>query len=388
MQFVAYVYRAFKYRIYPTSAQASLLSKHFGCVRWLYNRSLELKTTAWTERKENITRYQLSAELPALKSSDETCWLKEVNAQSLQQALVNLDTAYVKFFRSGAKFPKFKSKHGVQSFQVPQHASIQGSYIKLPKIGQVRAKIDRDYVGGIKTVTISRTTTGKYFASVLCDDGVELPAKKPVSEAGTIGIDLGLKHFATLSDGRKIDNPRPLRRRLKRLARAQRIQARRTKGGKNRDKQRRVVARCHEKVANTRKDFLHKLTTSLVRDNQTDTFAIEDLAVSNMMKNHRLALSIADAGWGTFRTLLQYKAERAGKNVLVISRFDPSSKACTCGILNKDLKLSDRVWTCECGRVHDRDLNAARNIKRFALHPQNRSVPRDTRESTPEETSP
>jgi len=371
LRLIAVVFNAFKYRIYPTPQQVSLLSKHFGCVRWLYNRSLASKITAWTERKENITRYQLSAELPALKASEETCWLKEVNAQSLQHTLVNLDAAYVKFFRGKTGFPKFKSKHGPQSFQVPQYACISEAHIKIPKVGLIQAKIDREPIGSIKTVTISRTPSGKYFASVLCDDGLSTPEKLPVTETGTIGIDLGLKHFAVLSTGERVTNPRFLKKSLRKLRRKQRMLARRKKDSKNRNKARRAVALSYEKVANRRKDFLHKLTTRLVRDNQTDTFALEDLTVSNMLKNPRLARCISDAGWSEFRRQLEYKAERAGKNVLVIGRFEPSSKACPCGLVNKELKLSDRVWTCSCGLTHDRDLNAAQNIKRFALHPQN-----------------
>ena len=228
------------------------------------------------------------------------------------------------------------------------------------------------------------TPTGKYFASVLCDDGKDLPAKQPVTEAGTVGIDLGLKHFATLSTGEKVANPRHLNKRLKRLRRAQRRFSRRKRGSSNRNKQRKVVARIHEQVANCRNDFLHKLTTRLVGDNQTDSLAIEDLAVGNMMKNRRLARSIGDAGWGEFRRQLEYKTEREGKNLLVIGRFEPSSKSCSCGIVNRYLKLSDRQWTCACGATHDRDQLAANNIKKFALHPQN-FIGRGTPEFTPVE---
>jgi len=367
------MFKATQYRIYPNAEQEVLLSKHFGCCRWLWNRSLAAKIEAWTERKENISRYQLSAGIPALKKAEETAWLKEVNSQSLQSALVNLDMAYTRFFREKKGFPKFKSKHHRQSFQVPQSGVVGENFVQIPKVGKLKASISRQVEGRVKTITISRNATGKYFASVLVEDGTEAAEKMPVTEAGTVGIDLGLLTFATLSTGEKIENPRPLKKRLKRLARAQRIQSRRTKGGANRNKARKCVARIHERVANARKDFLHQTTTRLVNDNQVDSFAIEDLAVANMCKNHRLARSIADAGWGTFRTLLEYKAERAGKNVLVIGRFEPSSKTDhKSGKVNRDLKLSDRVIHHEDGTTTCRDINAAINIKAFALHPQNK----------------
>jgi len=374
------------YRIYPNAEQETLLSKHFGCVRWIYNKGLASKVEAWTVRKENLSRFDIQATLPELKKAEETAWLKEVNSQSLQAALANLDMAYTRFFREKKGFPKFKSKHHRQSFQIPQSGVVGENFVQIPKVGKLKASISRQVEGRVKTITISRNATGKYFASVLVEDGTEVPEKMPVTEAGTVGIDLGLTTYATLSTGEKIENPRPLKKRLKRLARAQRIQSRRAKGGANRNKARKRVARIHERVANTRKDFLHQTTTRLVRDNKTDSFAIEDLAVANMCRNHRLARSIADAGWGTFRALLEYKAERAGKNVLVIGRFEPSSKTDhKSGKVNRGLKLSDRVIRHEDGTTTCRDLNAAINIKAFALRPQNKSVASEGREITPEE---
>jgi putative transposase len=365
------VFASTRYRIYPNSAQSILLSKHFGCVRWIYNRGLASKKEAWEERGESLGRFHIQATLPVLKNAAETAWLKEVNSQSLQAALANLDMAYTRFFREKKGFPKFKSKHHRQSFQVPQFGVVGKDFIQIPKVGKIKASISREIFGSAKTITISRTCTGKYFASVLFDDGLGIPEKIPVTESGTIGVDLGIKDFAVLSNGERVPNPKNTKVSANKLRRSQRRLSRRIKGSNNRNKQRKIVARIHEQVANRRKDFLHKLTTRLVRDNQTDTFAIEDLAVNNMVKNRRLARSISDAGWGEFRRQLEYKAERAGKNVLVIGRFEPSSKACSCGKINAGLKLSDRVWTCECGQTHDRDLLAAQNIKRFALHPQN-----------------
>jgi putative transposase len=381
------MFRATKYRLYPNAEQEVLLSKHFGCVRWLYNRSLASKKEAWEVEKRNVTRYDFSAEIPKLKQAQDTAWLKEVNSQSLQAALVNLDMAYTRFFREKKGFPRFKSKHHRQSFQVPQSGEVGEDFVQIPKVGKLKASISRQVEGRIKTITISKTLTGKYFASVLVDDGTEIPEKLPATEAGTVGIDLGLKHYAVLSTGEVVANPRPLKKRLRRLRRAQRRLSKRTKGSNNRQKQRRVVARIHERATNTRNNFLHKLTTRLVRDNQTDSFAIEDLAISNMCKNHRLARSMADAGWGTFRQFLEYKAERAGKNVLVIGRFEPSSKTDhKSGAYLPDLKLSDREIRHTDGTTTCRDLNAAINIKRFALHQQNKSVAAEGREITPVET--
>lgn len=381
------MFRATKYRLYPNAEQEVLLSKHFGCVRWLFNRALASKKEAWEIEKRNVTRYDLSAELPSLKKAEETSWLKEVNSQSLQAALVNLDMAYTRFFREKKGFPKFKSKHHRQSFQVPQSGVVGENYVQIPKVGKLKASISRPTEGKTKTITISKTPTGKYFASVLSETDEEFPYRLPVTEAGTVGIDLGLKSFAVLSTGEVVANPRPLKKRLKRLQRAQRRMSRRVKGGNNLAKQRRLVARIHERVANTRKDFLHKLTTRLANDNQVDSLAIEDLAVANMCKNHRLARSIADAGWGTFRTFLEYKAERAGKNVLVVGRFEPSSKTDhKSGAYLPNLTLKDRVIRHADGTETCRDLNAAINIKRFALHPQNKSVASEGREITPVET--
>ena len=378
------MFSAAKYRIYPTADQEILLSKHFGCVRWVYNSSLEKKIKAWEENKESLSRFDLQRIVVSLKRQTATSWLKEVNSQSLQAALVNLDMAYTRFFRSKSGFPKFKSKNSEQSFQVPQFGSVGENFIKILKVGKLRASISLHPEGRVKTITISKTTTGKYFASVLCETDEPTPEKLPVTEAGTLGIDLGLKHFAVLSTGEKIENPRHFKKGLRKLRRASRRHSKKAKCGKNRDKSRKRLALVHEKISNQRKDFLQKLTSRLVNDNQVDSFAIEDLAVSNMVKNHHLARAISDAGWGEFRRQLEYKAERKGKNILVIGRFEPSSKACPCGQVSRELKLSDRIWTCSCGLEHDRDINAARNIKRFALHPQN-FIGRDTPEYTLEE---
>jgi putative transposase len=372
------VQRAYKYRLYPNNAQKTLFAKHFGCCRWIYNWALNRKIQTYQLTKKSIHRYKLNVELPKLKKAEDTAWLSEVNSQSLQQELIYLELAYARFFREKKGFPKFKSKHGHQSFGCPQGVKVGKSDISFPKIGSVKAVISRTFKGKIKTVTVSMTPTGKYFASVLVDDGKELPITKKYSEKTTVGIDLGLTHFATLSTGEKIANPRHLKQNLARLKREQRRLSRRVKGSNRRNKQRIKVARIHERVANIRQDFLHKLSTRLVSENQA--LAFETLNITGMLRNHKLARHIADAGWNTFVQFSAYKLLWNGKTMLRIGRFDPSSKLCDCGEINRELKLSDRAWTCgKCNRTHDRDIQAARNIKRLALHPKN-FVPQDMRE--------
>jgi putative transposase len=291
--------------MYPNREQATLISKHFGCVRWIYNWALAAKTKAWADSKKRVSRYDLDKQLPILKKTTETEWLKEVNAQSLQQAIVHLELAFDKFFKEKKGYPKFKSKRdNHQSFSVPQSTEVdfESQSIYLPKIGWARLALSRTFNGQAKTVTVSRTPTGKHFVSVLVDDGKGFPAQKTYSEKTTIGIDVGLAHFATLSTGEKIDNPRHLNKALRRLASAQRHLARKQKGSKNRNKQRIKVARIHERVTNCRKDFLHKLSTRLVRENQA--LAFETLNIKGMIQNRKLARHISDVAWGMFGEFL------------------------------------------------------------------------------------
>ena len=367
------------YRLYPTMEQRILFAKTAGCARYVYNHGLALKKEAWELRQERVSSAQISALLPVLKAQEETAWLKEVPSQALQQVVRHLDRAFQNFFAGRTGFPRFKSKFGRQSFTVPQKVRIEGGRIKLPKLGLVKAVIGRIPAGRIKSATISRTPTGKYFASVLSETPGGPPAKVPTTPAGTVGIDLGLTDFAVLSTGRRVANPRHLQKKLRRLKRAQRVLSRRKSGSANRNKARHRVAMIHEKVANARKDFLHKLSTSIIHDSQVDTVAIEDLAVQNMQKNARFARSISDVGWGEFRRQLAYKAERVGNNLLVIGQFEPSSKTCSCcGIIKASLGLRERTWTCLCGTVHDRDINAAINIKQFALNSVRQELPEFT----------
>jgi putative transposase len=381
------VLRAYKYRIYPNVRQEVLLSKHFGCVRYIYNWGLNKKNEYYQKERKSIGYCKLSALLPNLKK--ELKWLGEVNAKSLQQALRNLDVAFGKHFKEGRGFPKFKSKKDSrQAFGIPQYVKVdfENRMISIHKIGSIKAVFHRRFNGKIRSATFSKTPTGKYFVSILVDDDKKIPKKDGINARKAIGIDLGLSDFATLSTGEKIENPRFLEKNLAQLQRQQRKLSCKVKGSKNRDKQRLVVARLHEKITNQRNDFLHKLTHKLTHDNQVDTICVEDLNVSGMIKNRHLSRGIADVSWSKFLEFLRYKCEWYGKNLLACGRFDPSSKTCSCGAVNKNLKLSDRTWVCpDCGTViEDRDLNAAQNIKTFALQRQ-KNIGREPPESTPAE---
>ena len=355
------MFKAFQFRLYPTNCQKELISKHIGSSRFIYNLALETKTTAYLGNAVNLSRYDLQKQMVDLKKECE--WLKEVNSQSLQVALLNLDAAYSKFFK-GAGFPKYKSKHkGKQSFSVPQNVILKDDLLIIPKFKEgVKIVAHRPIKGIIKSATISITPTGKYFASILVDTKQENPIKTPVNEKTTIGIDLGIKSFLVASNGLEIENPKNLRKAQSKL---KYVQRKYSKNKGKRTKQR--LALLHEKVVNKRKDFLHKTSMKLISENQT--ICIEDLNVKGMVKNHNLAQAITDVSWSMFVDMLEYKAEWYGKNILKIGRFAPSSKYCSnCGTINKELTLQDRVWTCKsCDSVLDRDVNASINIKSFAL---------------------
>lgn len=361
--------RAYKYRIFPNDNQKNLMSSIFGQVRFVYNLGLETKISAYTGNKININCFDLTKQIKELKDT-ECPWLSESPAQSLQMSIRNLDNAYTNFFR-GKGFPKFKNKHGKQSFQLPQgaHLSENNKQIWIQKLKYVDIDLHREFTGEIKTVTVSKTVTNKYFVSILVDNKKELPVKKKILESTSVGVDLGIKDFCILSDGKKFENKDFFKSKIQELRVAQRSLCRKKRGSKHYLKQKMVVALLHEKIRNQRQDYLHKITRYLV-DNY-DTICIENLAVSNMVKNHCLSRAISDMGWGEFRTFVNYKSDWQGKNVLMIGRFDPSSKMCSsCGKINKELKLSDREWTCECGKKHDRDQNAATNIKNYGLRNQ------------------
>lgn len=369
------ILKAYKYRLYPTNSQKVLLEKHFGAVRWVYNWALQKKIETYEKESKSLSKFDLNAFLPKLKAEENTSWLKEVCAQSLQASIANLDSAYTSFFRDKKGFPKFKSKkQSKKSVQFPQGNSVLFDLhvLKVCKFTEgIKFKGKNTFEGTIKTVTISRTPTGKYFASVLVEE--EKAVKQySLDKNRAIGIDLGIKTLVTISDGRKIENHKYFIKSQIKLKKAQRKFAKKQKGSSNRNKQRIKVARIYETVTNQRKDHLHKITRQLVDENQVTTFCLETLGIKNMVKNRRLAKHISDCAWATFVMFLCYKAEWAGKNILRIGRFEPSSKTCNvCGQINKNLKLSDRIWTCLCGAVHDRDILAANNIKHFAFHPQN-----------------
>ena len=354
------MYKAFKYRLYPTEPQKELIAKHIGSSRFVYNLALETKNAAYIGAKHNYSAFDLVKQLPELKK--ELPWLKEVNSQSLQQAIQNMDIAFKKFFK-GAGFPKFKKKSNRGSFNVPQNVIVGNDLLIIPKFKDgIKMSLHRPTNGTIKSATISVTPTGKYFVSILCDTGETIKPKATIEENTSVGIDLGIKTFLVTSDGECFDNPKFLRSTLSKLKYTQR------KFSKNKGKRtKHKLAKLHEKVANQRKDFLHKTSSKLISDNQT--ICIEDLNIKGMLANHKLALSISDCGWSMFVEMLEYKAEWYGKNILKIGRFEPSSKLhANCGYINKDLKLSDREWVCpKCCEVVSRDVNASINIKNFAL---------------------
>ena len=362
---------AYKYRIYPTKAQAAALACHFGCARHVYNWALAAKDKHYQDTGKSLSKRTLQDSM-VLSKKTEFPWLCDVNSQSLLAALNNLDRAFSNFFSGRAKFPRKKKRYcGWQSFQCPQHVTVDAGVgvINLPKIKGIKAKLHRKLSGKIKTVTIKRNPSGHYFASVLVEDEVVLPVASLVIAEQTVGLDVGLTHVLIDSDGNKTDNPRFLKKSLYRLGVEQKIWARQKKGSANRAKQRRRVALLHEKTGNRRHDFIHQETAKLAVKNHATSFAVEDLHIKGMVKNRKLSRAIHDVSWGTFLTVLTYKCERYGKNLITINRFAPSSKRChECGYHNKVLPLSVREWECpSCLTVHDRDINAAKNIRLMGL---------------------
>ncbi|MEG4576801.1 RNA-guided endonuclease TnpB family protein [Microcoleus sp. N3A4] len=348
-----------KVRIYPSQAQQVPLSKAFDCARWWWNYALNLNNETYKVTGKGLSRQGYNDRLPQLKK--EFPWLAECYSQVLQSVSLNLSQAFINFFEGRAKYPNFKSKHGKQSIQYPQHVKLLDGEIKQPKIGEVKARIHRIFDGKLKTVTVSMSKAGKYYTSLLFDDG--LPEPEIGSQAKAVGIDVGLTHFAITSDGSKFDNPKPLKKHQRNLKRKQQKLSRKQKGSKRRAKTRRLVARVHERIANTRKDFQHKLSRKLVNENQV--IVVENLAVKNMVKNHNLAKAISDFGWSEFTRQLKYKAEFDGKTYLEINRFFPSSKIYHVCLNQIDsLSLDVRSWTCpSCKTHHDRDVNVAIDIR-------------------------
>jgi putative transposase len=354
--------KAVKVRLYPTESQQVHLAQAFGCVRWVWNQSLDVMTRTYKETGKSVSAMDMKKQLPLWKVEHD--WLKECYSQCLQQSVLNLGVSFRNFFEGRTGFPSFKFRHGRQSIQFPQKVLLRNqAEIKFPgKLGTVKAKIHRDLVGEIKMVTVSRLPDGRYYGSLLVDDGMEKPVAS--SEGKAIGIDLGLTDFAVTSDGSKFPNPRQLKKHEGNLKRKQRkLSRKKDKTTNKRRKAKKALARVHSKITRVREDFLHKLSRKIVNENQV--IVLEDLAVKNMVKNHNLAKAISDVGWGQFATMLKYKAESEGKVYLEVDRFFPSSHLCSNTLKRvPKMDLSVRLFDCpHCGQRHNRDINAAINIR-------------------------
>lgn len=359
--------KAYKFRIYPTCAQETLLQKTFGCTRFVYNHYLNKRMLSYEADKTTLNYYACSADLTLLKK--EIDWLREPDKFALQNALRDLDSAYCNFFRRVKQgetpgYPHFKSKHDRRRSYTTKYTNgnikVLDKHIQLPKLGKVPCRISKEVKGRILSATVSQNPSGKYFVSVLCTDIEILPME---STSAMVGIDLGIKELAITSDNQHFENHKHYVKAQKRLARLQRQLSRKSKGSANRNKARIKVARLHEHVANQRTDAIHKMTTDLVRN--YDLICTENLAVKNMVKNRRLSKAISDVAWGEVMRQLEYKCAWYGKTLVKIGRYFPSSQTCgVCGFTNRDVKnLNVRDWTCpECGAYHDRDVNAAKNI--------------------------
>ncbi|MFF5228727.1 RNA-guided endonuclease InsQ/TnpB family protein [Dactylosporangium sp. NPDC000521] len=355
------VKRAFRYRFYPTPGQAAELARTFGCVRLVYNLALQARTEAWTLRRERVNYHATSAMLTAWKKTEDLAFLNEVSCVPLQQALRHLQVAFTNFFAKLAGYPTFKSrKRSRRSAEYTTSAfRWRDGRLTLAKMTEPLDIVwSRPLPEGASpsTVTVSQDTAGRWFVSLLCDDVIP-----DAAATGAVGVDAGLNSLLTLSTGEKITSPRHERRDRAALARAQGNLARKEKGSANRAKARLKVAGVHARITDRRRDHLHKLSTRLVRENQT--IVIEDLTVRNMVKNHHLARAVCDAAWRQFRTMLEYKTQWHGRTLVAVDRWFPSSKLCSvCGALAERMPLHVRSWTCRCGTIHDRDVNAARNI--------------------------
>ena len=358
--------RTYKYRLYPTQRQSSLIDQSIGVCRLVYNLALEVKIWAF-RNGTRLSAFDLCYQLVDLKK--EYDWIDQVDSQTLQAAVRKVDIAFRNFF-NGKGYPKFKSKRNGGSFQCPNNTRKVNwgeSTLTIPKIKNIPIVLSRKFQGKIKTVTITKTPTKKYFASILVETNEDTASARKVQNA--IGIDLGIAHFAVMSNGQKIDNPKYLSKTIARLQVLQRRASRKNKGSHNRKKANLKAALIHEKIANQRNDFLQKVSTRLIGDNQTDTICVESLFVRNMVKNHKLARAITDVGWSKFISMLEYKGKWYGKNVIKVDPWFPSSKTCSnCGQVLDELDLSVREWNCGgCQATHDRDVNAAKNIRMKGL---------------------
>jgi putative transposase len=354
--------KAFKYRFYPTPEQETLLRRTMGCTRLVYNRALALRTEAWHEKQEQIGYKETSGMLTAWKKQEELQFLNEVSSVPLQQGLRHLQKAFSNFFTGRAKYPNFKKKHQGGSAEFTKAAfkwkNGQVFLAKSPEPLDIHSSREIPENTEPSTITIKLSPAGRWTVSLLVD--VEIT---PLPESiNSVGVDVGITSLVALSTGEKVANPKNLRKKRKKLRRVQKALSRKQKGSKNRHKARLKVAKVHQEITDARKDFLHKLTTQLVRENQT--IAVENLSVKNMLRNHKLAQAISDASWGELIRQLEYKCQWYGRNLVKIDRWFPSSKTCGhCGHIVEKLPLNIREWDCpKCGTSHDRDINAARNI--------------------------
>ncbi len=361
--------RAYRYRCYPTPTQAAVLARTFGCARFVYNWALRLRTDAYYERQERVSYVDLSAALTNLKQQGETAWLNEVSSVPTQQALRHLETALRNFFAGRARYPAFRKKHRVQSATYASSAFRWDAAHRTLTLAKMETSLhihwSRPLPDGVTptTLTLSRDTAGRYFVSILLEEEI---APLPVASK-QVGIDLGLHDVVALDTGEKVGNPRFFAQDEKKLAQAHRRLAKKQRGSKNRDKARRKVARIHARIADRRRDFTHKLSTRIIRENQT--ICIESLRVKALGKHPTLAKAIHDVGWSEFVRQLEYKAAWYGRTLVTIDRWYPSSKRChACGHVLDSLTLDIRQWTCPaCGVAHDRDVNAAQNMLAVGL---------------------
>ena len=354
------MFKVVKVRLYPNNQQQEALSQSFGNCRWLWNHCLNLMNQTYRDTGKGLSGYAVKKQIPQLKKEHE--WLKLTYSQCLQQVCLNLGVAFNNFFERRAKYPRFKSKHEKQSIQYPQNVEKIDNYLRLPKIGDVKAIFHRPIESKFKTVTVSKNKAGQYFASILFDDG--LPKPKPPTKGKNIGIDLGLTHFAITSEGSKFDNPRWIAQHERNLKIKQQQLSRKQLGSNNKNKSRKKVAKVHLKITNCRSDFHHKLSRRIV--NESKVICVESLAVANMVKNRKLSKAISQVGWGQFCTMLKYKAEQEGKIYQEVDRFFASSKTCNVCLNQIDsLPLEVRFWNCDnCQTKNiDRDVNAALNIR-------------------------
>lgn len=363
---------AYKFQLKPNKEQTILINKHIGCCRLMYNYILSEHKNAYKEDKSiKWNRYKYQNLIPSLKKSDKYNFLKEVNSQSLQCAIMHLDKAYQNYFSGRTKEPTFHSKKKKQSFHIPQSVKVKDCKLYIPKFKcGININQHREIIGDIKNATIERSKSNKYYVSIIVENGIDNEEMSIDDIKDGIGIDLGIKDFAILSTGEKIDNPRYFVKSQKKLKRLQRKHSRKVKNSNNRAKSRLKIARLHEHVANQRKDFQHKITKKIASDNQISFVCIEDLNVKGLIRNRKLSKAISDVSWGQFRTLLEYKCKIYQKLLIKIGRFVPSSKNCShCGYKNMNLTLSDRYWDCPCcGKLLDRDINAAINIKNEGIN--------------------